>query len=82
MEIQHIVMAPQNIRTLEGLVAYLLIMGGLGWLFVVSNHSERFQNKDLFLSEDGVLSIFITSEAQTSFYRNTLIKAAKLIGNK
>ncbi len=58
---------PECIPTkLDGHTAYRAAFGGLFWLFIVSNHSERVPN-DIFLSKNGRLPIFKVGRPAETF---------------
>ncbi len=51
-----LVMAVELIR-IEGYRIYRFVFGGIIWLFYVSSHNDSFILKNLFLQEDGTLTI-------------------------
>jgi hypothetical protein len=55
-ELRHAILTPYA-RRVSGHHLYNLLAGGFWWLFVVSNHSDQFEQAHLFLSQDGRLNI-------------------------
>lgn len=56
---QQFIYPPESLPTkLDGHSAYRAVFGGLFWLFIVSNHSDRLPHKEVFLSKDGHLPVF------------------------
>ena len=47
--------------------AYRAIFGGLFWIFIVSSHSERLSNEEVFLTKEGQLPIFKAGKEALSF---------------
>lgn len=47
--------------------AYRAIFGGMFWIFIVSNHSERLSNKSVFLTKEGQLPIFKVGKEALNF---------------
>jgi hypothetical protein len=50
------ILAPEKIYS-HGFRGYRFMLAGCLWLFVVSGHIDRFPHKELFLQEDGTLTI-------------------------
>ena len=51
-----LLMAPELIRV-EGYRIYRFVFGGIMWLFYVSSHNDKFKLKNMFLQENGTLTI-------------------------
>jgi len=47
--------------------AYRAIFGGMFWIYIASNHSERLSNKEVFLTMEGQLPIFKVGKEALSF---------------
>jgi hypothetical protein len=64
----------------EGQRCYRCVFGGFYWVFFVSNHSDCFLRKDLFLSKEGVHFIFAEEASEVEFLKrdaNRLRKRGK-----
>lgn len=75
-EVRQVIMPPDPIR-ISGHRCFRLLAGGFWWLYVVSRHSSSFEKRELFLSNNGTLSI-MKERASTAFMRKF---AADLIKN-
>lgn len=68
---QQFLYPPESLPTkLDGHSAYRAVFGGLFWVFVVSNHANRFPHKEMFLSADGSLPVFRVGEPVTRFMQH------------
>lgn len=74
-EVRQVIMPPDPIR-ISGHRCFRLLAGGFWWLFVVSGHSNRFEKRELFLSEDGTLNI-MRERASTAFMRRFAVELVK-----
>lgn len=76
-----IVKFPGKLR-LEGHNAYHLVVKGLVWFFIVSNHAEKLSGQRSFLSERGDLPIHVPTKTAEEFFRGVareLEKAGKIL---
>jgi hypothetical protein len=53
-----IIRPPDSIRS-HGYKCFRFLLGGYLWIFVVSKHSQSFPYRELFLSEDGKLTLHV-----------------------
>lgn len=83
---QQIVYPPERLPTkIGGHSAYRAVLGGLFWLFIVSNHSARLPHKQVFLSKDGHLPVFkvggpavkFMQQLATDFFAAGMLNAQK-----
>lgn len=58
---------------IEGHRGFRIFISGYFWIYIISNHTNQFSNKALFLQEDGRLPIFNSSNMGWDF----IIKWAK-----
>ena len=70
-ELKQCILPPDPVR-ISGHHCYRLLAGGFWWLFVVSNHSDRFEKAELFLSKDGILNI-MRERASTDYMRKMAV---------
>jgi hypothetical protein len=75
-EVRQVIMPPEPIRV-SGHRCFRLIAGGFSWLYVVSRHAETFEQRDLFVSKSGTLTV-LKERASTTFFRRL---AADLVKN-
>jgi hypothetical protein len=53
---QQFLYPPESLPTkLDGHSAHRAAFGGLFWVFIASNHANRFPHKEMFLSKEGSL---------------------------
>lgn len=64
-------------RKIDGHTGYRAVLGGVFWLFVVSNHSADLRDKDLFLTNDGRLPIYKVGEPALEFMRKLALDFSK-----
>lgn len=55
--IKGLTITPDSLRYF-GHRAVRVIIGGMIWAYIVSNHSKMFKFKNLFLKEDGILTVY------------------------
>ena len=65
---QQFIYSPERAPTkLDSHTVYRAAFGGMFWLFLVSNHMDRFPHKELFLSEEGRLPIVRVGKSASRF---------------
>lgn len=80
--IEDLILQPDFIRV-DGQRCFRFVFGGALWLFVVSNHPQRFIFKDLFLNEQGKIVIPLKNAWDTELIKKfglDIKKAKKLNG--
>jgi hypothetical protein len=65
-ELRHFIKFPSHLRFL-GHHGYQMLLAGMIWVFVVSSHSDRIQEKGSFLATNGTLPIHIGTETGREF---------------
>ena len=65
--IDGLMISPDRIRS-KGHIAYRFIFGGNMWIFIVSRHSNYFPLQELFVSEDGKLTIPLMKAEDTEYF--------------
>lgn len=65
-KLDQLIKLPGYLRFL-GHNGYDMLLAGMVWIFVVSNHSSRIHEKGSFLTKNGTLSIHIATETGSGF---------------
>ncbi len=77
-ELEAFIYPPEEIpRKIEGHRWYRAIFNGLLWLFIVSNHSNRFTKKGTFISKEGILKIANSGIKGQKFLENLTMNLVK-----
>ena len=75
--IQQFIYSPEKVpHRLDGHTAYRAILGGLFWLFFISDYSGRLP-QDIFLSKEGRLPIFKVEEPAVKFMQQLAFDFSK-----